>query len=124
MHQIDLPKQKGFIKGKFILDAIITLSESMDYAQESDQNYVYFKIDFDKAYDRVEWDFIFQSLQDIGFGRKFIKYVCTLFGNACAKVAINGEIFAYFPLRRSIRQGCPIAPLLFAICSNALGWLV
>lgn len=39
-------------------------------------------------------------------------------------MSINGELSDVFPLRRSIRQGCPIDPLLYAICSDSLGWLV
>lgn len=118
MNSIILKEQKGFIKNRFILDAIITLWEAMEYAQDSSQEYIFFKIDFDKAYDRIEWDFIFQSLHDIGFGRQFIRFVSS------AKIALNGDLTNSFPLRRSIRQGCPIAPLLYAICSDALGWLI
>ena len=58
MNDFILPEQKGFIKGRFILDAIITLWEVLEDAQNLDQPFVFFKIDFDKAYDRIEWDFV------------------------------------------------------------------
>ncbi|MCO5583429.1 hypothetical protein L7F22_037340 [Adiantum nelumboides] len=89
MDRFILQNQKGFIKKIFILDAIITLWEGMEHAQEQNQEYYFFKVDFEKAYDKVEWDFILQSLQDMGLGKKFIKYVHVLLGNALAKIATN-----------------------------------
>ena len=46
-------KKKGFIKGMYILGNIVTLWEAMDYAKESKQDYIFLKIDFDKAYDKL-----------------------------------------------------------------------
>lgn len=124
MNDFILPEQKDFIKGRFILDAIITLWEVLEDSQNSDHPFVFFKIDFDKAYDRMEWDFVLQSLYDMGFGKVFIKFVHTLLGNANVRFSLNGDLTDVFVLRRSIRQGCPIAPLLYAICADSLGWLV
>lgn len=98
-----LKEPKGFIKGRYILDAIITLWESFDFAIEENLDFLFFKIDFDKAYDRVEWAFVLQSLADFGCGRQFCRFVNTLFGNASARVAINGELSGTITLMRSIR---------------------
>ena len=46
-------EQKGFIKGRYILDAIIAIWEGMELAEEIEQDYIFFKIDFEKAYDKV-----------------------------------------------------------------------
>ena len=124
MDQIILPEQKGFIKGRYILDAIINLWECTDYASELSLDFLFLKIDFDKAYDRVEWDFILQSLHDVGLGKKFINYTHMLLGNASSIVAFNGSLSQPIQLKRSIRQGCPLAPLLFVIVADSLGWLV
>lgn len=117
-------EQKGFIKGRFILDAIIALWEGFEYAEKSNQDFLFLKIDFEKAYDKIHWDFILQSLRDMGLGPQFTHMVKTLFGNAKAKVIYNGELSAPFPLQKSIRQGCPLAPLLYAIASDGLNWLI
>lgn len=124
LHSILLSEQKGFIKGRFILDAIISLWEGINLAQEEDLDFIFLKIDFDKAYDRVEWDFVLQSLSDMGMGKNFCHYVNCLFGNARCMIALNGTLSDPITLRRSIRQGCPLAPLLFVIAADALGWLV
>ena len=124
MDSIILKSQKGFIKGRFILDTILNLWEGCEYANDLSLDFLFLKIDFDKAYDRVEWDFILQSLHDIGCGRKFIKSVQVLLGNATTHVSLNGNLTQGIKLQKSIRQGCPLAPLLFVIAADALGWLV
>lgn len=116
-------EQKGFIKGRYILEAIITLWEGVEFAEETKHDFFFFKIDFEKAYDKLECDFILQSLADMGLNPPFIKMVSTLFGNARAKVCVNGLLIDSFSLKRSIRQGFRLAPLLFAIATDALGWL-
>lgn len=50
------------MKGRFILDAIIDLWEGVEYVEEIEQDYLFFKIDFQKAYDKLEWDFVIESL--------------------------------------------------------------
>lgn len=91
---------------------------------EEDLDFLFFKIDFDKAYDRIEWDFVLQSLHDLGLGKNFTKQVHALFGNARARVVVNGTLSAPIELKRSIRQGCPLAPLLFVITVDSLGWII
>ena len=117
-------EQKGFIKGRFILDNIVTLWEAMEYAEESGQDYIFLKIDFEKAYDRLNWHYIIQALLHMGCGAKFCSMVKTLLGNATARVSVNGSLSKSFRLSRSIRQGCPLAPLLYAVAADGLNWLV
>ena len=124
MKQWITKEQKGFIKGRYILDSIIALWEGVEHAEKTNQDFIFFKIDFDKAYDRLNWDYILQSLGDMGLGPKFIHMVKTLFGNAKAKVICNGELTKAISLTRSIRQGCPLAPLLYAIAADGLNWLI
>ncbi|MCO5576231.1 hypothetical protein L7F22_030040 [Adiantum nelumboides] len=117
-------EQKGFIKGRFILDNIVTLWEAMEYAEEVGQDYVFLKINFDKAYDRLNWNYTIDALRHMGCGEKFCSMVKTLLGNASAKVNVNGTLSESFQLSRSIRQGCPLAPLLYAVAADGLNWLV
>ena len=113
-------KQKQFIKGMYILDNIVTLWEAMDHAKELEQDYIFLKIDFDKAYDRLNWNYTLQALHHMGGEVKFCSMVKTLLGNASARVYVNGTLSNFFRLSRSIRQGCPLAPPPF-LC-NGRGW--
>ncbi|MCO5563516.1 hypothetical protein L7F22_017160 [Adiantum nelumboides] len=117
-------EQKGFIKGRNLIEAVISLWEGIEYAQDSKQDVVFVKVDFDKAYDRLEWSFILLSLEHMGFGPMLIRFVRTLFGQARARIAFNGLLSNFFELNRSVRQGCPLAPLLFAISVDGLNCLV
>ena len=85
-----LKEQKGFIKGRYILDVIIAMWEGIEYVDELQLDMLFFKIDSDKAYNRVEWDVILQSLYDLGMGKKFLRSVHYLFGNARTYVDLNG----------------------------------
>ena len=78
------------------------------------------KIDFEKAYDRLEWRFIEECLEGMGFGTVFRGWVKGLLQNAEARVQVNGEVSGTFPITRSVRQGCPLAPLLFALATEPL----
>ena len=56
------PEKTGFIKSRYILDNIIVVWEGMEWARKSKQKAIFLKIDFAKAYDRIEWPFILAML--------------------------------------------------------------
>ena len=83
------------------------------------------KMDFDKAYDHMEWSFILQSIRDIGLGTIFTTAIQVLLTKATSSVQVKVEMPPSFELQCSIRHGCPLSPLLFAIAvADFLGWLV
>ncbi|XP_057819421.2 uncharacterized protein LOC131032462 [Cryptomeria japonica] len=83
-----------------------------------------FLLDFEKAYDRIEWGFISMMLDAFGFPSFFCDIVKMLLRDAHAQIDINGSLSTPFPLGRSIRQGCPLAPGLFVIASEALFYIL
>lgn len=85
-------EQKGFIKDRKIIEAVISLWERIEYAEDIGHDYVLIKIDFDKAYDHLEWSFILISIEKMGFGLGLIQMVTTLFGHVRAKVSLNGTL--------------------------------
>lgn len=64
------PEQTSFLGGRFILDNLMLAWETCEWAQQSQQDALLVKLDFDKAYDRMRWSFIIKMLQWLGFGLK------------------------------------------------------
>ena len=67
MKKLILVSQNAFIKGRNIMDGVMSLDEILHDAQVKKQQGVVLKLDFGKAYDKVNCDFLFQGLMDRGF---------------------------------------------------------
>lgn len=74
---------------------------------------MFFKIDFDKVYDRLKWKDLIDSLEHMGYGISFFNMVPL--GNAYVTVCANKDPTDILTLARSIQQEYPVAPLLYAI---------
>ncbi|XP_069506374.1 uncharacterized protein [Ambystoma mexicanum] len=77
-------------------------------------------LDAEKAFDRVEWNFLFACLGKMNFGHDFQRWVKLLYNNTSASVLTNGLISDPFELHRGTRQGCPLSPLLFILSMEPL----
>ena len=77
-------------------------------------------MDFEKAFDSIEWPFLFKCLESFNFGPNFNKWVKIFYNNISSCVGNNGHYSDYFELSRSIRQGCPISALLFILVAEML----
>jgi len=102
--------QTGFMKGRYSFSNIrrllnILLSPASDETPE-----VVVSLDAEKAFDRVEWGFLFEVLKRFCLGSKFVSWIALLYSSPKASVSTNGMNSQYFTLGRGTRQGCPLSP--------------
>ena len=72
-------------------------------------------IDFEKAFDSVEWEFLLNYSKSFNFGLNLIHWVQTFYQKIQSCVVNNGLTYQYFNLGRGVRQGDPLCPYLFVI---------
>ena len=124
LHHWILPSQTGFVPNRCILDNIFLAFEAIEWTLENKQDLSMLLLDFEKAYDRVNWSFLRQAMERMGFHTTWINQVLSLNENASASVIVNGEQSKTFRLQRSVRQGCPLAPYLFLLTVDVLGQML
>jgi hypothetical protein len=116
--------QTTFIKGRQILDGALALHEILNEMHVSHQPAIILKLDFEKAYDQMNWAFLRTVLTRKGFESGNIHRLMNLVSGGQTAICINGEVGPFFRNKRGVRQGDPISPLLFDFMADALSALI
>lgn len=114
------PDQTGFIKNRHSFFNLRRLFNTIYNLPPTTLPQAIISLDAEKAFDRVEWEYLFYTLDKFGFRKNFISWVKLLYSSPLASVRTNNNQSSYFPLYRSTRQGCPLSPLLFALAIEPL----
>ncbi|KAL3675581.1 hypothetical protein R1sor_025529 [Riccia sorocarpa] len=112
-------QQTGFIAGRSRVDNILSLRLAQDWVQESEQNMMFIKLDFQKAYDRVSHTYLWETLTALGVEEDNLKMIQGMVTGGSAQVHVNC-FTGRFQVERGVLQGCPLAPLLFAMTTQPL----
>jgi hypothetical protein len=122
--EIIRPNQTVFVEGRSILDNVFMAQEALAWAEESDQDLVLLLLDFEKAFDRIKWGFLFKALAKLGFSATWVRWVGSLYQVTTSAIKVNGVTSPDFQLARSVRQGCPLAPYLFILATDVPGYML
>ncbi|XP_057419451.1 uncharacterized protein LOC130713677 [Lotus japonicus] len=79
-----------------------------------------FKVDYEKAYDSVSWEFLEYMMGRMHFSRKWIQWIMSCLRSASVSVLVNGSPCEEFSMKRGLRQEDPLAPFLFLIVAEGL----
>jgi hypothetical protein len=83
--------QSAFIKGRLLVDGVLTLNEVVDYAKRAKKECLILKVDFDKAYDSASWKFLEYMLGRFGFTKKWIDWIKACICSGSLSVLVNGS---------------------------------
>ena len=109
-----------FVAGRQILDVVLIINEVVEDYRRSNKEGLVFKIDFEKAYDNVNWDFLDYVLQKKNFGSKWIRWIRGCLSSVPYSVLINGRPRGKFKGFKGLRQGDPLSPFLFTVVADGL----
>ena len=109
------PSQVAYIKDRFIGCNIRLIEDVMEYFDDIDEGAVLMMLDFKKAFDTLEWNFLLHALKMFNFGESFIHWIMTLYNDPIACVKNNGHLSRDIHIERSVRQGCPVSVLLYIL---------
>ncbi|KAJ9690749.1 hypothetical protein PVL29_013085 [Vitis rotundifolia] len=116
--------QNAFVEGGQILDAALIANEVVDSLLERKESGVLCKLDLEKAYDCINWDFLLSVMQKMGFGEKWAGWIKWCISTASFSVLVNGSPTDFFRSSRGLRQGDPLSPYLFVLGMEALSSLI
>ena len=112
--------QYGFIKGRNIQDCLGYAFEYLHLCHQSKEPIIILKLDFEKAFDKVEYKTIIAMLRAKGFGPRWINWVHNILQSASTSVLLNGVAGKKIICNRGVRQGDPHSPLLYVITADLL----
>jgi hypothetical protein len=118
IHKLIADSHIAFIKDRFIMEGIVILHETIHEIHHGKLSGVLFTIHFEKAYDKVNWVFLYQMMQARGLGDIFCDWVMKVVRGGRVSIKVYDTIGPYFPTYAGVRQGDPPSPILFDIVGD------
>ncbi|XP_038717989.1 uncharacterized protein LOC120011040 [Tripterygium wilfordii] len=82
--------QSGFIKGRQTMDSILMANEIVDHLKKKRKTGFLLKIDFEKAFDSIQWGFLADVMKKMCYGAKWISWILECISTARVSVLVNG----------------------------------
>jgi hypothetical protein len=126
LHKIISPTQSAFLKGRSIQDNTVLAHELFHSMKKKKGNggLMALKLDMEKAFDCMEWDFLIRLLTLLGFNSTWTQWIKQCISTSSFSIMMDGSPYGNFSPSRGLRQGDPLSPFLFILGSEALSRII
>lgn len=124
LHRIISPQQSAFLPGGNIHHSLLLLSEMLQQAHLTGEDYILMKLDVHKAFETMDWTYILATVERAGMNGMLFRFLKAIFSSTSSNIILNGRPTEAFKLARSVRQGCPLSPLIFILGLDHLSHLM
>ena len=112
--------QTAYVQGRYIGENIRLIEDIFFYTEYNNSPGALLCVDFEKAFDSLNWDFVVETLKIFGFGQSILNWFSILYNDSKSCVLNNGFSTPFFNVKRGVRQGDPLSPYLFVLCAEIL----
>ena len=112
--------QTSGVPGRQIFSNVHLIRNIAEYLNHKGKSAQILSMDQSKAFDRVAHKFLLTTLQYAGFGSDFISWIRLLYDKPTLRVSVNGQLTKKIPVKRGVRQGCSLSPLLYVLVMDSL----
>ena len=115
-----ISKYQYCVQGRTIVDCTCQIRDVLYHVNEADLTGAVVNLDWEKAFDRVDWGLIEKTMYKMGFPSNVINWIMILYKNIQSTCLINGYLTKPFKVERGIRQGCPLSMIVYVIFQEPL----
>lgn len=114
------PNQFGFVKAVGTREALFAVQVLFQRCRDVNCDVYACLIDYQKAFDRVKHEMMVNILKETGIDDKDLRIIGNLYWNQVANLRVEGEHTDYVKIKRGVRQGCILSPLIFNLYSERI----